>query len=303
MRMGEGGEGGCLAQWHARLSSTYLSPTARPRCGADGCCPFPWCRRDPCRCHWSRCWSWSLRSRWLRWHSGRWCCSSRCSWSWQAGGWGVGREPGLCRPNSVLVGPGAVMRWWRSARGRASGRGRRRGIGHARAPCQLSAGESWTMREKEEVAGRGRAWEWAGWRRVVVVVQDRTRQNKTRPWLVERVESLVVVVGSGGMLPAAGPSPEVVPARRVLPVAVVPGQIQIPIPIGADDGPGRASACAACTACAACASPSPTLSAGTRASAAAASAMYTGSRSKEGSPFWACFYYLGAHPNFYGAPS
>lgn len=132
-------------------------------------------------------------------------------------------------------------------------------------------------------------------------MQDQTRQKKTRPCLVERVESLVVVVGSGEMLPAAGPSPEVVPARR-LPVAVVPGQIQIPIPIGADDGPGRA-ACAACAASASApASPALTSPAGTRAFAAAASAMYTGLRSKEGSPFWACFYYLGAHPNFYGAP-
>lgn len=47
----------------------------------------------------------------------------------------------------------------------------------------------------------------------VVVVQDQTRQKKTRPCLqVERVESLVLV-GSGEMvLAAAGPSPEVVPA-------------------------------------------------------------------------------------------
>lgn len=47
----------------------------------------------------------------------------------------------------------------------------------------------------------------------VMVVQDQTRQKKTRPCLqVERVESLVLV-GSGEMvLAAAGPSPEVVPA-------------------------------------------------------------------------------------------
>lgn len=43
-------------------------------------------------------------------------------------------------------------------------------------------------------------------------MQGQTRQKKTGPWLVERVESSVLVVGSGEMLPAAGPSPEVVPA-------------------------------------------------------------------------------------------
>jgi hypothetical protein len=143
-------------------------------------------------------------------------------------------------------------------------------------------------------SGGGQAWrKEVRWKVVVVVVQDQTPQKKTRPCLVELVESLVFVVGSGEILPAAGPSPEVG---------------QMPIPIGADDGPGsgsgRASPCAAsacaASACAASACASPTSSLG---AFAAASAMYTGLRWKEGSPFWACFYYyLGAHPNFYGAP-